>query len=77
MSEPKLPSPCADGRCSYQCPHFYWDRMPGWPSAQACFVWDDTLDGKEPLYLTDSECKPALRLGREPVMVQLDLPLPP
>ena len=65
----KLPAPCANGKCSHDCPHFHWDQMPGWPSAEACYVWNESKDGKEPYYLSDSPCMPAFRLGRAPVTV--------
>lgn len=58
--------PCSDGKCSMDCPKFYYDTMPGWPSAQACYMWDESIDGKEPYYLTNEICKPAQRVNQQP-----------
>lgn len=70
----KLCTPEVDGKCSRACPHFHYEEMPGWPSAQACFVWDEKLDGEEPYYLTNNVCKPAMRLPSHRPASQLDLP---
>jgi hypothetical protein len=56
-----LPQPEKDGKCSRSCPYFHYDEMPGWPSAQACYKWNEKMDGKEPYYLTQSICRPAIR----------------
>lgn len=57
-----LPKPKSNGKCSRDCDHFHYDKMDGWPSAQACYIWDEYVDGDEPYYLTDNICKPAIRL---------------
>ncbi len=62
MSE--TPTPKSNGKCSRKCPYFHYDTMPGWPSAQACYLWDEEIDGEEPYYLTDHTCQPAIRQNK-------------
>lgn len=55
------PTPNANNTCCWKCPLYYQDTMPGWPSADACFAWDEEIHGKEPYYLVDTAlCMPNL-----------------
>lgn len=59
------PDPDKNGNCRMECPCHWLERLSGWPSAERCGAWNESLDGKEPYYLAGSKCKPKIRLDNK------------